>query len=133
LPRRVRNFSLAADRYAISLAGPPAYSRRLREIEDETAAHEEALRAAWEELARRHVGDPYRFAHRWRTLVARWNFEAVNELIERHNAYYPAEARLPMDPRTGDFVPVGGAPYLRRPLDAEWVLERFPDELEPAA
>ena len=43
LPRRLRNFSLAADRYAVALAGPPAYARRLREIEDETAAHEEAL------------------------------------------------------------------------------------------
>lgn len=133
LPRRLRNFSLATDRYAISIAGPPAYSRRLREIEDETAAHEEALSAAWAELARRHTNDEHGFARRWRALAARWNFDAVNELIERHNAYYPAEARLPMDPRSGDFVLVGGAPYRRRLLDAEWVLERFPAELEAAA
>lgn len=133
LPRRLRNFSLAADRYAISIAGPPAYSRRLREIEDETAAHEEALSAAWAELARRHANDEHGFARRWRALAGRWNFDAVNELIERHNAYYPAEARLPMDPRSGDFVLVGGEPYRRRLLDAQWVLERFPAELEAAA
>jgi hypothetical protein len=128
LQRRLRNFSLAADRYAVSLAGPPAYSRRLREIEEETAAHEEALQAAWEELARLHAGQPEAFDRRWRALAHGWRFDAVNELIERHNRYYPAEARLAMDPRTGDFVLVGGKPYRRRPLDAEWVLERFPPE-----
>jgi hypothetical protein len=133
LPRRLRNFSAAADRYAISLAGPPAYSRRLREIEDETVAHEQALGAAWEELACRCAGHPQRFARRWRAVAARWNFDAVNELIERHNIYYPAEARLPMDPRTGDFVLVGGSPYRRQPLDVDWVLARFPAELEAAA
>jgi len=52
----------------------------------------------------------------------------VNELIRQHNLWYPAEAKLPMDPRTRDFVLVGGRPYRRRPLDASWVLERFPAE-----
>jgi hypothetical protein len=132
LPRRLRNFSLAADRYAVSLAGPPAYSRRLREIEDETAAHEQALHAAWNELARRHRGDLAVLARRWRAIAGRWDFTAVNMLIVQHNAYYPVEARLGMDPRTGDFVLVGGVPYRRRPLNAMWALERFPAELESA-
>jgi hypothetical protein len=131
LPRRLRNFSPATDRMAVSLAGPPAYSRRLRQIEDEIAAHEDALVAAWEELSRRHSGAE--LARRWRGLAARWSFHAVNQLIEQHNLWYPVEARLPMDPRTGDFVFVGGAPYHRRPLDAEWVLERFPAGLTAAA
>jgi hypothetical protein len=133
LPRRLRNFSLAADRYAVSLAGPPAYSRRLREIENEIAVHEEALRDAWIELVRGHAGDPRALVRRWRAIAARWNFTAVNLLIDQHNAYYPVEARLPMDPRTGDFVLVGGAPYRRPPVDAEWVLRRFPADLDSAA
>jgi hypothetical protein len=125
LPRRLRNFSLAADRYAISLAGPPAHVRRLREIEDEIAAHEDALQAAREDLSRRCRGAG-EFTRRWTELAGRWRFDAVNELIEAHNLWYPAEAKLPMDPRTGDFVLVGGAPYRRRPLDAAWILARFP-------
>ena len=36
-----------------------------------------------------------------------------------------------MNPRTGDFVHVNGRPYTRRPLDAQWILERFPPEGEP--
>jgi hypothetical protein len=129
LARRQRNFSLAADRYALSLAGPPAHSRRLREIEEEIAAHEEALRVEWEMLARRNRGDQAGFARAWRALAAGWRFDAVNELIARHNLFYPVEAKLPMDPRTRDFVLVGGKPYRIRPLDAEWILGRFPPGL----
>ncbi len=129
LQRRLRNFSLAADRYALSLAGPPAHFRRLREIEEETAAHEESLRFAYQDLALRHRRDPQGFARAWRALAVRWRFDAVNELISRHNLFYPAEARLPMDPRTGDFVLVGGKPYRLRLLDADWILTRFPPRL----
>jgi hypothetical protein len=129
LGRRLRNFSLAADRYALSLAGPPAHSRRLREIEEEIAAHDVALRVDWEELARQHQGDPAGFTRAWQARAARWRFDAVNELIARHNLFYPVEARLPMDPRTRDFVLVGGKPYRIRPLDADWILGRFPPEL----
>ena len=39
---------------------------------------------------------------------------------------YPVERRLSMDPRTGDYALVNGRSYRRRPLDAAWVLERFP-------
>ena len=31
-----------------------------------------------------------------------------------------------MDPRSRDFVKVGGRPYRREPLDTAWILERFP-------
>jgi hypothetical protein len=129
LERRLRNFSVAADRYALSLAGPPAHSRRLREIEEEIAAHEDSLRGEWTSLAGHHRGDPGGFAGAWRRVAARWRFDAVNELIARHNLFYPVEARLPMDPRTRDFVLVGGRPYRIRPLDAAWILAKFPPEL----
>jgi hypothetical protein len=126
LARRLRNFALSADRYALSLAGPPAHVRRLREIEEEVAAHEEALEAALDELARACARDTRALERRWREIAERWNFDAVNELIRQHNLWYPAEARLPMDPRTRDFVLVGDRPYRRRSLDARWILERFP-------
>ena len=126
LERRLRNFSLAADRYTLSLAGPPAHARRLREIEEEIAAHEDSLQREWEELARR---DPPGFERAWRCRAGAWRFDAVNELIERHNLFYPVEARLAMDPRTRDFVLVGGKPYRIRPLDTAWILERFPPRL----
>jgi hypothetical protein len=62
----------------------------------------------------------------WRRVAERWDFTEVNDLIERHNRWYPVEARLAMDPRSRDFVKVGGRDYRRDPLDAEWVLRLFP-------
>jgi hypothetical protein len=74
------------------------------------------------------VRDPRERGRRWRELVAGWNFHGVNDLIEKHNRWYPVEARLAMNPRTGDFVLVGGKPYRREPLDAAWALRRFPPD-----
>ncbi len=125
LPRRLRNFSPSVEGYTRSVIGPPAYAQRLRQIEDEIEDHLARLRAARDDL-HREVRDPRERDRRWRVLAARWNFHAVNDLIERHNRWYPVEAKLAMNPRTGDFVLVGGKPYRREPLDAAWVLRRLP-------
>jgi hypothetical protein len=132
LRRVLRNFRPDVAGYVASLGGPRPYMERLREIEALVERHERELARAWSALAD-ECRDPTAFAQRWRALAGRQRFDEVNELIERHNRFFPAEARLPMDPRTGDFVLVGGDRYERRPLDASWVLERFPAELERAA
>lgn len=125
LPRRLRNFSPSVDGYTRSVVGPPAHAQRLRQIEEEIDDHLDRLRVARDEL-HGEVRDPRERDRRWCELAARWNFHAVNDLIDRHNRWYPVEARLPMNPRTGDFVLVGGEPYRREPLDAAWILRRFP-------
>ena len=124
LPLRLRNFRPAAEGYLASLGGPLPYMQRLREIERLTTAHEEALAAERARLAREDGVDGA--AETWRQVAAAWRFDEVNDLIARHNRWYPVEARLPMDPRRGDFALVNGRDYRLRPLDAEWVLERFP-------
>lgn len=63
-------------------------------------------------------------------LATSWRFERVNELIERHNANFPIEAELAMNPRTRDFVRVNGRSYEREPIDERWILERFPPDRE---
>jgi hypothetical protein len=91
--------------------------QRARLIDDEIERHRARLTEAYELFG----DDPTR----WRRVAERWNFTEVNELIERHNRWYPIEARLPMNPRTKDYVEVGGRPYWREPLDAEWILEQW--------
>jgi hypothetical protein len=118
LPRRVRRFRAEADRYLASLGGPLPYMQRLRRIDDAVEAHRARLEQAYAE----HDGD----AAAWRRTAERWDFGEVNDLIERHNRWYPVEARLAMDPRTRDYVKVGGRSYRREPLDAAWILELFP-------
>lgn len=130
---RLRNFRPGADGYVAGAIGPPAFVRRLRAIEDETAEHERRLERAWRELAAAAGHDDRLFAERWNAVARGWTFYAVNALIESHNLYYPAETRLPMDPRTGDFVLVNGRPYALEPLDAGWILQRFPAALDRVA
>ena len=132
LRRRLRNFRPDPAGYVASLGGPLPYMLRLRAIHEETAAHEERLASARREV-RIECGADGLFASRWRALAEGWDFSAVNDLIERHNRYYPAEARLPMDPRTGDFRLIDGKPYWLRPLDAAWIFERFPVRRDDAA
>jgi hypothetical protein len=133
LRRRLRNFRPAIDAYVSSQGGPLPYMQRLREIEAESAGHEARLADAWRALADESDGRPDEFARRWRALAQQWSFHDVNDLIERHNRWFPVEARLPMDPRTGDYVLVAGKPYRREPLDAAWVLARFPPRAEAEA
>jgi hypothetical protein len=125
LRQRYRNFRPDADAAIRALGGPTIWMRRLRAIEDEIDRHEQQLDAAWHELLA-EARDAAEFADRWRETAERWSFAEVNELIDRHNANFPAEARLPMDPRTRDFVKVNGRPYQREPLDAGWILARWP-------
>lgn len=125
---RLRNFRPAADGYLAALGGPLPYMVRLREIAALTDAHEVRLRSAWRSLAATSP-DSATFAAAWRAEVERWPFDEVDDLIERHNLYYPAESRLPMDPKTRTYVLVNGEDYRRRPLDASWALERFPPDL----
>jgi hypothetical protein len=125
LRRRLRNFTPDPTGYVTSMGGPLPYMQRLRAIEDMTAAHVVRLEAAWARLAA-ETRDPAELEQRWRSLAARWTFYEVNDLIDRHNRFFPAESRLPMDPRTGDFVSLDGKPYRRRRLDADWILDRFP-------
>jgi len=124
LPFRLRNFRPDADRYLTSLGGPLPYMLRLREIESMIDEHERTLAAARERLA---AELPAReLADAWPEELSRWSFDEVNELIERHNRWYPVEARLPMDPRRRDYALVNGRDYRLQPLDAAWALERFP-------
>jgi hypothetical protein len=113
---RYRNFRSDAGSYFAALGGPLPYMSRLRDIAALTARHEQELGVAYERID----------ANAWADYVERLDFSEVNDLIERHNRWYPVEARLPMDPKTGDFVLVNGQHYAKRPLDARWVLERFP-------
>lgn len=133
LRRRYRNFRPDPAGYLMSLGGPLPYMVRLREIHELTRLHERELERAWVRLAAECSGNRRRFERRWRELAGRWNFVAVNALIEAHNRNFPVESRLPMDPRTGDFALVAGEPYRKPLLDAGWVLERFPPELERVA
>jgi hypothetical protein len=122
-----------ADRVkALAVGGAPAWSRRLKRIYDLKAAATSQLREQWQAQASAARGDRARFASGWRRHAEQLDFSQVNELISRHNRYFPIEANLPMDVRTLDYVAFGGGDYRQQVLDAAWVLSQFPPDLDAA-
>ena len=102
-----RNFSLPTEeRIGALVAGPPAYARRKRAIED---AYEALVRDLGElvetmgdlDVARREAAA---------TPEIRRRIERLDKLIDAHNRYYPIEANLPIDPKTGQLIE-RGAPW----------------------
>ncbi len=129
LPVRARAFRPTAEAYLVATRGPLPYMLRLREIEQGTAQLEESLRDAWLALAEQCAPDPERFRREWEARVQALRFDDLNDLVDRHNRWYPVESRLPMDPRRGDYALVNGRDYRLESIDTGWVLERFPAEL----
>jgi hypothetical protein len=97
-----RNFTLSLDERLRAYAqGVPGYMRRRRRIED------------LEERLLRRLGEAEAPAEALASKEVAADLTLMNELIEKHNRYYPIEANLPMDPRTGRLIE-RGVPW--RPL-----------------
>jgi hypothetical protein len=100
-----RNFTVTADeRMRALIAGPPAYARRRRRIEDLEAAIIHRLRA-YAETTKRPVDLAAPPAPLVRALAS------LRELVEAHNRYYPIEANLPIDRATGGLLD-GSEPWV---------------------
>lgn len=110
----------------------PRWMERVGDIDAGIARERRHLARAYRALRGECAGDPELFAARWRQLASSWDFEELNVLIEQHNAWYPIERDLPLNPRTGDYVRVGGRSYRRPLLGEQWVLERFPPVAQAA-
>ena len=126
LTRRQRQTRRTAEQY-LRAGVAPAYMRRLKTIDRELERHRHRLDRV-HRLLSRTISDPQAFADQWTARAHEWNFEAVNELIRQHNEWYPIERDLPLNPRTGDYVRVGGRSYRRPLLGPAWILEQFPPE-----
>ena len=105
----------------------PRWMERVGDIDAALAHERRRLARAHRALRGECDGDPQMFADRWRELAARWRFDDdLKRLIEQHNDWYPIERNLPLNPRTGEYVRVGGRSYRRPVLGPEWILEQFP-------
>ncbi len=84
-----RNFTLTtAERVQAIVTGPPAWARRRKNIEDLSELILEAHRDGRESDVKRKLAQ-------------------LTELVDHHNAYYPIEANLPLDPETSRLMDNG--------------------------
>lgn len=99
-----RNFTLTVDdRVRAYTQGVPGFIRRRRRIEDLQERLVATLRSAEDPVAA--VG----------TKSTAAQLTSLNDLIARHNRYYPIEANLPIEVRTGRLLD-RGVPWRPLPL-----------------
>jgi len=127
LTRRQRQARRTLEAY-LKAGLKPRWMERLSEIDHSIAAQRQRIGRAYRELQQECGEDRDAFARRWREQAVSYDFDELNVLIEQHNEWYPIERELPMDPRTRDYIRIGGRSYRRPVLGPAWVLEQFPAE-----
>lgn len=123
-----RNFTLSVgERIRALTIGAPAYATRKKGIEDLEERLIRTLVALHDTLVARRDVRPVRSTEDAAILralhdkAATFDIAKLNAMIETHNTYYPMEANLPMDPRTGEYLVYG-----RRWVPEEpWTAARF--------
>lgn len=109
--------------------GPLAYMRRLRRIEDETARLRHAVGALWADALHAAAGDRSAARALVAEPIASLDLAELNELITRHNRYYPVEANLPIEIPTGRLME-GSRPFEPMPMITHVTLLGWIDALE---
>lgn len=122
-------FSISVADYLKAAAGPPAWSRRLVRIQNLQNALREQLDVAWREHSLRFAAQPQARAAAWRAYVGAIDLAPLNDLIEKHNAYYPIEARLRMQWPSGRYLLPTGAQYPLEHVIVDALLEEYPPDV----
>ena len=116
-----RNFTLSVnDRIRAMAIGAPAYATRKKSIEDREDRFVGILVALHDSLVAK-AAQATTPTQAMLDRAATFDLKRLNTLIATHNRYYPIEANLPIDWRTGGYL-VYGRPWL--PTES-WTAERL--------
>jgi hypothetical protein len=132
LTERARLGQRSVESYLTGANNPPRWMERVREIDHALRRERRELEAERRALLARYRRDPVAFARAWRQFAAARGrsaeYRELNELIRAHNEWYPVERNLPVNPRTGEWVTIGGRSFLRPLVGEEWILRELPAE-----
>jgi hypothetical protein len=132
LTERARLAQRSVESYLTGANNPPRWMERVREIDQALRRERRLLEAERRALRERWGRDRAGFARAWQAFAQQRGRSAeygeLNELIRAHNEWYPVERNLPVNPRTGEWVTVGGRSFLRPVVGAEWILRELPAE-----
>lgn len=95
------SFKISLAERVRAAAGVPAHIRRKRRIEDLEEATLLALDELYEEVLKESEGDVSRAEGAFLKRAREVDLRLLNDLIARHNRWYPVEANLPTDVQTG--------------------------------
>ncbi|MDB4945772.1 MAG: hypothetical protein JWP97_5306 [Labilithrix sp.] len=116
-----RNFSLNVNERVRALTiGAPAFAARKKRLEDFEEATIRLLVVLHDKLhAQGHSRAAIEDALLDRAQAV--DLRPMNDVLDAHNRYYPIEANLPTDPRTGEYLLYGR----RWEPDPPWTAERL--------
>ena len=109
------NFKISLADRVRAAAGLPAHMRRKRRIEDLEAAIVLALSQILDEAEAEFGVGSTQAEEAFRARAHDLDLGLLNDLIDRHNRYYPIEANLPTDVTTGKLM-VASQPWAPDPL-----------------
>lgn len=121
-----RPFYLDTTAYLRAAAGPPAWSTRLARIQRLRADLKERVHSAWNEHVAGAAPQAPEAGMAWSCFVESLDLGPINDLIEKHNAYYPLEAGLRMEWPSGRYLVPRGMEYPMSPVTRESLLSLDP-------
>ncbi|MDY6910966.1 MAG: hypothetical protein SVM79_01200 [Chloroflexota bacterium] len=124
------NFTIPLENKVRSVLGPPHYASRARSIETITHRLLEDLTFEYARMTDEYREKPDLFASKWKELLHSLELDAVNDLIDRHNTYYPIEANLRIDPDSGAYLNGSIPLQAKEHITVDWLLEKFPPQHE---
>jgi hypothetical protein len=123
---RASPFYLETCDYLKAAAGPPAWSIRLARLHRMIDELRSDLMREQGDMRERHRGSREALSQEWRRYLAGLDLSPINELIEKHNAYYPIEAGLRMQWPSGRYILPGGTEFPMPLVSVESLLAEFP-------
>lgn len=118
------NFTLSLEDRMKGAAGVPAWSRRLRLLEDTEEKLWKAAEVLHQELLALNLSRE-EFEVRWRRELTELPFERLEQMVHDYNEYFPTEANLPMDPTLGTFTHAGKAWTKKVPVTLQDVMKHY--------
>ncbi len=123
------NFTISLENKVRSMFGPPHYASRARKIENTTHKLMEDLAFEYTSMLDKFSENPEVFAQQWKGLISSLELDEINDLIDKHNTYYPMEANLQIDPDSGAPL-IGSIPWEpTERFSVEGLLKRFPPDM----
>ena len=128
---RQKNFTVPLSRQVQSYLGAPEYALRARKIEDAIDRLMKELTMSFHDMRDQYSDKPDLFSHKWQQLINGLDLNELNDLIEKHNRYYPVEANLRADPHSGKYLLGGSIWQEKEKITKEKLLKRFPLTADP--
>lgn len=120
------NFTVPLEKTIMSYAGIPEYIQRAKLVEEKITKIKSDLKLHYDKLEKKEGNNHIKFNRSWKKILESYNFQEANELINKHNLYYPQEANLRMDFDTGEYL-LGSDIWRKTPLfSVLLILEELP-------